>query len=210
MRKHGAFFVIKCRSKHEVHKNKYNIYKTNQKRKYNKNRTKIGVDDMGMYTQIRGWLNVNSIGDAKEFQGIKERLETAQEDFKNSDVDADRKWICQDTVAHMGGNGSAFLFFGTELKNYTKEAEKWIEFLLKYFPNAEGRIDFQYEGEEPWDSLDEQEDSHSHQDSVGFSWSEEKGEGSKSKYYLIRGGAIIKEDWDKTWCYGYGNMMKNL
>jgi len=163
---------------------------------------------MGMYTQVRGWLNVNSIGNREQFVEVQTKLETAKEDFKNSDIDADRKWVCEDTVAHMGSNGVSFLFFGTELKNYTREAEKWIAFLLKYFPNAEGRIDFQYEEEVPWENLDEKEEDES-EEKIRFPWRYEDEEGSTSKYYLIRRGAIIKEGWDKTWCEGYGNMMKN-
>ena len=130
---------------------------------------------MGMYTQARGWLNVNSIGIGNKFK-IENLLEEAKETFQG---EVDRDWVCHDTVLHTGNNGSIYLFFGTELKNYDRECEKWIEHLIRYFPNAEGRIDFQYEEERIGDD--------------------------KSKYWLIYQGKIKKEGYDHTWCYGYGN-----
>lgn len=103
---------------------------------------------MGMYTQIRGWLNVDSIGDSngENFKKINNLLESAKESFQNDkSIIADRKWVCKDTIAFRGSNDSVFLFIGSEIKNYDSDAEKWIEYLITYFPNAEGRIDLQYE-----------------------------------------------------------------
>jgi hypothetical protein len=135
---------------------------------------------MGMYTQVRGWLNVDSISYGnKNLSKIVSLLADAQTEFK--ELHEGRSWVCEDTTIHKGSNGSVFLFFGTELKNYDNDAEEWIEHLIKYYPNVEGRIDFQYEEE---DHNDEQ---------------------STSKYWLIKSGEIIKEDWNKTWCKGYGN-----
>lgn len=137
---------------------------------------------MGMYTQVRGWLNVDSIGDydCKNFEEIERKLLSAQEGFqRDATIGAVRKWVCHDTHAHRGGNGSTYIFFGTELKNYDNDAERWIEYLINFFPNAEGRIDFQYE-----------EDSE------------------KCKYWLIAGGRIVEDSCNSVWCYGYGNMYK--
>lgn len=134
---------------------------------------------MGMYTQIRGWLNVDSIGDyaGERFKEIQNKLLSAQEEFQNDEsIKADRKWVCHDTLVHRGGNGSAYIFIGTELKNYDSDAEQWIKYLLNYFPNAEGRVDFQYEEDEC------------------YCW-----------YWLIAEGKIINEDRIEKWCYGYGN-----
>ena len=77
---------------------------------------------MGMYTQIRGWLNVDSIGDyhGERFEKISLKLERVKKDFKSNDMDLDRKWVANDTIIHKGANGSVFLFMGTELKNYDK------------------------------------------------------------------------------------------
>ena len=146
---------------------------------------------MGMYTQVRGWLNVDSIGDYKceRYKKICQLLKKAQNDFENDntilDVDGEpleRKWVCRDTIVHKGGNGSVYLFFGTELKNYGNPAYHWVVYLLKYFPNAEGRIDFCYEEEY-----------------IGE---------DKSRYLLIRDGKIIEDGYTTTWTKGYGNIFK--
>jgi len=137
---------------------------------------------MGMYTQIRGWLNVDSIGDynGNNFKEIERKLLSAQEGFQRDiTIKSDRRWVCHNTYAHKGGNGSTYIFFGTELKNYDSDAEQWIKYLLDFFPNAEGRIDFQYE-----------EDEHTHY------------------YWLIAKGKVIKEDLEEIYCEGYGNMYK--
>lgn len=141
---------------------------------------------MGMYTQVRGWLNIVSVGDYYQSQYIKaeERLEKAKREFQTDDTimelynnePLERKWVCEDTYIHGGGNGSAYIFIGTELKNYGNPAEVWIKYLLKYFPNAEGRMDFQYEKDK-----------------------------DECKYWLIANGKIIKESVNPVWCKGYGN-----
>ncbi|GAB6989563.1 hypothetical protein JCM16418A_16130 [Paenibacillus pini] len=138
---------------------------------------------MGMYTQVRGWLNIDSISYGQNEQSIINKLHKTREEFLDSDNHC-RKWVSHDTIIHFGGNGSAFLFIGTELKNYNEDTETWIMYLLDSFPNAEGRIDFQYETEQCID------------------------EDSKSRYWLISEGYIIEEGWSKTWCKGYGNSFK--
>lgn len=136
---------------------------------------------MGMYTQVRGWLNIDSISHGQNEQSIVNKLHKAREEFLDSDFHC-RKWVSHDTIIHFGGNGSAFLFIGTELKNYDEDTETWIRYLLDSFPNAEGRIDFQCETED---------------------WKNKK---SKSKYWLIYNGYVVEEGWNETWCQGYGNM----
>lgn len=146
-----------------------------------------------MYTQVRGWLNVGSIEDRETYDLAKERLRKAQEAFL--DDKTIRSWVCQDTLVHLGGNGSIYLFFGTELKNYNDDAETWIKYLLTYFPSAEGRIDFQFENEQP--------------PTVTYTWSGQEVEDyTTSKFWLIHDGNIVKEDRDKTWTNGYGNEFK--
>lgn len=138
---------------------------------------------MGMYTQIRGWLNIDSIGYGDErFRDLERQLEKAKEHFLEDDtITVDRKWVCHDTHIHNGCNGSVYIFFGTELKNYGNPAKIWIEYLLNYFPNAEGSIDFQYE---------------------------ELGIGDTTYRLLIYKGQIIKEEDVEAWCYGYGNLYR--
>ena len=139
---------------------------------------------MGMYTQIRGWLNVDSIGGYNQtnFKEICDKVEQAKEEFGWDDSILDicgepleRKWVCNDTCVHGGGNGSVYIFIGTELKNYGCPAEIWIKYLLNKFPNAEGRIDFQYEEDE-----------------------------ETCKCWEIYKGKIAEKDVPR-WCYGYGN-----
>lgn len=106
---------------------------------------------MGMYTQVRGWLNVDSISydkdyGSKNYLEIKYILDNAKLDFMKSDIP--RSWVCKHTTLHVGGNGSVFLFIGTELKNYGNPTLEWLKFLIKRFPNAEGSVDFQYEEDE--------------------------------------------------------------
>jgi hypothetical protein len=137
---------------------------------------------MGMYTQIRGWLNVDSIGDCdgENFIEISRMLAKAKQEFQEQYPNI-RSWVCKDTIVFEGSNGCVYLFFGTELKNYDEDTEKWIKFLLNYFPNAEGRMDFQYEDD---------------------------GYKGTCEYWLIAEGKVIKEDYNPVWCQGYGNMFK--
>lgn len=137
---------------------------------------------MGMYTQIRGWLNVDSIGSIENKYKLEELLNKAKEEY-NAKENLDRKWVCEDTILHLGGNNSAYLFIGTELKNYDKSVDEWIKTLIKTFTNAEGRIDFQYE---------------------------EDNEDTGSRFILIKNGEIIKDTIGETWCRGYGNMFSKL
>lgn len=132
---------------------------------------------MGMYTQARGWLNVFSIGREEHGSNAEYNLQEAKHTFKANYPNI-RNWVCEDTVCHQGGNGSVYLFFGTELKNYNEDAQKWIEHLLTYFPSAEGRIDFQYE-------------------EVDF--------GDETPCWLIYNGEVIKKGKTTAWCKGYGN-----
>lgn len=139
---------------------------------------------MGMYTQIRGWLNVDSISFGYDnYKTICSILQQTKYDFQNNEMALDRKWVSEDTVVHMGGNGSIYLFIGTELKNYDDSFDEWVKYLLTKFPNAEGRIDYQYETECVEDA-------------------------DESRYLLIRDGKIIEDDYCKTWTHGYGNTFK--
>lgn len=99
---------------------------------------------MGMYTQAKGMLNVKSIGGISDFDVFNEKLKNTQNRFilENEDIGS---WVCENTHAVLGGNGSVFIFFGTELKNYNNEIRLWIDYLLKEFPTAEGKFDIQYE-----------------------------------------------------------------
>lgn len=139
------------------------------------------MNALGMYTQVRGWLNVDSIAFGTErFDILSRQLEQAKNDFMGRDLCV-RKWVSDYTWIHLSSNGAVFLFVGAEIKNYDSDAETWIKHLVKYFPNAEGRIDFQYE--------------------------EEEAEADESKYWEIYKGRI-KERHCATWCKGYGNMFE--
>lgn len=131
---------------------------------------------MGFYTQVRGWLNVDSISTSSHVE-LQRHLFEVRRAFKETNVP--RSWVSEDTCITLGANGSKFIFIGTEMKNYDDVAEEWIKFLLPYFPNAEGRIDFQTEREEPGETT--------------------------SKYWLIYKGEIVEEGRCVTWCKGYGN-----
>jgi hypothetical protein len=139
---------------------------------------------MGMYTQIRGWLNVDSISNRENYNEIRGKFEHAQKDFLERKL-IDRPWVCNDSLVTGGSNGSVWIFIGSEHKNYDNSMDKWIETLIETFPNAEGRIDYQHETERA-----------------------DYGEESTSRYLLIRGGKIIVDDRGKTWCTGYGNSYK--
>lgn len=135
---------------------------------------------MGMYTQARGWLNIDSIGLPETFFEIQAKLQSTIDEYQEKQITS-RSWVSDNTIAARGGNGSTYIFFGIELKNYSDDAEEWIKYLIARFPSAEGRIDFQYETE---DYRDEE---------------------SKSKYWLIRDGMVIESGRCDTWCKGYGN-----
>ena len=71
---------------------------------------------MGMYTQVRGWLNIDSIGYGNDRLIKAEKLlEQAKEDFENDNTLVEyngdklaRKWVCPDRTLEEGGNGSLF------------------------------------------------------------------------------------------------------
>lgn len=139
---------------------------------------------MGMYTQVRGWLNVNSIGYGDDFNEISIFFQEIKNNFINERVDLDRPWVADDSILFMGSNGSVWIFIGSEHKNYDKSIDEWIKTLIANFPNAEGRIDYQYE-KEYWED-----------------------ENCTSRYLLIRQGKIVEDGRTKTWCNGYGNRYK--
>lgn len=129
-----------------------------------------------MYTQVRGFLNVDSIGYKDNYYEILNKLDKAKFDFENDDdIEIDRKWVCENTTCCIGANSSVFLFIGTELKNYDNPAMAWLKYLLDYFPNAEGIISFQYEEEE------------------------------FSTLYFICHGEIVGSEISKFKTFGYGN-----
>lgn len=59
---------------------------------------------MGMYTQVRGWLNVDSIGGyhGNAYNQICEILKTAKTDFSAKYSSNLRWWACEDTIAFIG------------------------------------------------------------------------------------------------------------
>lgn len=99
---------------------------------------------MGMYTQAKGMLNVDSIRGGQNFYDIQQKLDDLKEKFEEEKL-VDRTWVCDGTIAMLSSNGGVFIFFGAELKNYSNEIDTWIDYLLKGFPTAEGKFDIQYE-----------------------------------------------------------------
>ena len=71
--------------------------------------------------------------------------------------------------------------FNYEKLMYKNMSREKFEYLLNYFPNAEGSIEFQYE---------------------------ELGIGDTTYRLLIYKGQIIKEEDVEAWCYGYGNLYR--
>jgi len=137
---------------------------------------------MGMYTQIRGWLNIDSIGNNNTYYEVKLKLDKLIEQYEEVDGITTRK--CQATYGTnicQGGNGSLFIFIGTEFKNYSNDSEEWIKYLIKHFPSAEGRIDFQYE---------------------------ECSEDYPTEYWEIYQGEILNIGKQIPYCNGYGNYYK--
>lgn len=128
-----------------------------------------------MYTQIRGWLNVLSIGGPEDTKELADRLPIAKATYRAGFPNLDRTWVADDTHFHIGGNGSCWLFIGTELKNYDASFDEWLNHLLTYYPTAEGRIELQCEGSE----------------------------GSTSR--IIKDGLVQGTQTEHAWAKGYGN-----
>lgn len=129
---------------------------------------------MGMYTQYRGWLCLDSINGENEPQAVAV-LEQARANFKKRE-DLSRTWVSDDCWIHSGSNGSLWLFFGTEHKDYDDSMEAWIRHVVAVFPKAEGRIDVQYEEVYP---------------------------GENTHCFLVKAGEIAKAP-VKAWTEGYG------
>ena len=101
---------------------------------------------MRMYTQAKGILNVDSVNSLFNNDELYEILQQAKYDFYNdNNIQIDRKWVCDNTGIVEGGNGSSFIYFCAEMKNYGDPIRAWIKYLLNYFPNAEGQMLIQYE-----------------------------------------------------------------
>ncbi len=130
---------------------------------------------MGMYTQYRGWLCLDSICGENE-EKAKAALAATQATF-NERKDISRPWVCNDAWIHSGGNGSLWLFIGTEHKDYDESMDEWIKTVVALFPNCEGRIDVQYE---------------------------ETSKGEETPVYLVDKGTILKTEQPATTSEAYG------
>lgn len=97
---------------------------------------------MGMYTQVRGILCCNSIGQHAN-KDVQVTLDELQKKFKQRN-NIDRPWVCEFTKLVSGGNSSEFLIITLEFKNYCNSIDEWIKYLVKNIM-CEGRIEFQYE-----------------------------------------------------------------
>lgn len=135
---------------------------------------------MGMYTQIRGWLCVGSITTDTESKYLENLFNKTQDDYEQLEKTPRATTPIRNTYFIEGNNGACYVFIGTEFKNYDKDAEEWIKYLLSVFTWAEGRIDFQYEED----------------------YDEEIGLGTCKCWKIAKGQ--IEEYQEKVWCKGYG------
>lgn len=135
---------------------------------------------MGMYTQIRGWLNVGSISSMQEREA-EEGIAQARKLFavKTKELELARPWVSEDTHVVFGSNGAAWIFFGAELKNYDESFDEWFKCVIEAFPFAEGRLDYQYEEESPGES--------------------------DCRVVKVYKGKIISDTREPAWCNGYEN-----
>lgn len=134
---------------------------------------------MGYFTQVRGWLNIDSIGCEERAGETKSIFEEAKRDYLISGNTSRAMFVIQDTILQTDmGNGSAFIFIGTELKNYENDAEEWIKYLISKFDSAEGAIYFRKEEE------------------------------STEKVWIIFKGELYREDLICLPFEGYGNCRK--
>ena len=96
-----------------------------------------------MYTQFRGVLCLKSIGSMKDFDALKIQFDALQAAFLAADEN-DRPFVCQDSQIFLGSNGSAWIFIGSEHKDYDDSMSNWIKILASTF-RCEGRVEQQYE-----------------------------------------------------------------
>lgn len=130
---------------------------------------------MGMYTQVRGWFCLDSIGDEENFRDAEARLQQAKDNLL-ADPDQVRGWIGDDVSVRQGGNDTLWLFVGMEFKNYNQDVDLLVKHLRQVFPGMEGRLDLQYEEVEA---------------------------GDQTCTWLINRDGIQKES-VTAWTYGYG------
>lgn len=105
---------------------------------------------MGMYTQIRGFLCCDSVGaEYDKFEMFENTINALLKEFKESNPD--NHWCNELLTLAPGSNGSKWIFIGSEGKDYGGEREKFLRYLVDYFP-CEGRIEFQYEEKSPGDT----------------------------------------------------------
>jgi hypothetical protein len=108
---------------------------------------------MGMYTQYRGAICIDSIGQVDPDTATAKLAKLQEEYLSRAEADKhDRAWVCTDTVLHFGGNGSKWLFIGSEHKDYDTSMRDWINILAKEF-RGEGRIEVQYEEVDPGEQM---------------------------------------------------------
>jgi hypothetical protein len=127
---------------------------------------------MKTVTRVAGWLDVGR----NLFSFHESRLRSAHDTFKcvyrNQSIP---RWIYEDTTLCVGGN-TLWLFIGTNADfDISHDALTWIQFLLQYFEKAEGRVDIQ-----------EIQDSKI----------------IRSKFLLIKDGAIQENCINTPWCQG--------
>lgn len=106
---------------------------------------------MGMYTQYRGFICVDSINQ-HPMKKVEEYFNKVLFDWK--EAQGRRTWLTKAVWLHEGPNGSKWIFIGTEHTDYDDSVRSLIETIVAAFPGCEGRIEKQYEETKCYQGMD--------------------------------------------------------
>ena len=106
---------------------------------------------MGTYTQIKGFLEIDSELNYEEFGFDKElyikNFEEIKKDFIRIWSGERAESATSTSVYNIGSDWEHFIFFGGSIKDYDSDLSGWIEFILNKY-NCDGRIELLFENNE--------------------------------------------------------------
>ncbi len=101
---------------------------------------------MGMYTECRGWIEINDMDfNTEKFEDLMGKVE---------DISERASQCVSCTVFNIGFNWSPYIFIGGSIKNYDDDWNKFLNFLLKNLKVSEYKIETRYEEEDDWTKFD--------------------------------------------------------
>ena len=105
---------------------------------------------MGMYTHVRGWIQVTC-----DFRVLADELEKKFNDaMQKAESLSPRSGACVAcTVFNYGFNGYPYIFIGGEIKDYDNDWDIFLHFLATEFEIGEHSLEMKYEEWDEWQKV---------------------------------------------------------